>query len=338
MRPMTTTKDRARAYIAKMPPAVSGSGGHVATFKTAVVLVRGFALDEEVAFGLLSDWNETHCQPKWTASDLRHKVREAGKSDKPIGYLSESSFPSTGARFCPVPVMPPSQLDPEEGKRARERQQWPSRFRPLTEDEIQTVAELRRVPSEVVRILAHAHRVRPIKPSIYGAVESGHLCFVIHQNNFAQAMRVDGGTLDTAHGSERKKNLYGSQGAFLGAPWLGGSTVKVLLLEGVVALLEGVAAWILAEPDKGWTVIAATSAGSRFQKDPSLLGKLSGRFVRILADPGEAGTQAAVTWLADLEGVGCRVEVFRLPEELKDLGPLVANPELHMETLKAIFS
>src|SRR4051812_5992684 len=126
----------------------------------------------------------------------------------------------------------------------------------------------------------------PIEPRLYAAVEGGHRCLIIHEGRFAQAMRLDGGPLDTAQGQQRKKNLFGSQGAFLGAQWLGGPRVKILLVEGAIALLEGVAAWLLVEPDEGWTIIAATSAGSRFEKDPVLLETLRDRVVRILADPG----------------------------------------------------
>lgn len=45
-----------------MPAAISGSGGHAATFNVAVVLIRGFALPEAEAFDLISEWNQTHLQ------------------------------------------------------------------------------------------------------------------------------------------------------------------------------------------------------------------------------------------------------------------------------------
>ena len=41
-----TTIDRALAYVAKMPAAISGRGGHAATFAVAKALVHGFALSE----------------------------------------------------------------------------------------------------------------------------------------------------------------------------------------------------------------------------------------------------------------------------------------------------
>jgi hypothetical protein len=37
--------DRARAYVAKVPGAVAGQGGHDQTFSVACSLVNGFALN-----------------------------------------------------------------------------------------------------------------------------------------------------------------------------------------------------------------------------------------------------------------------------------------------------
>jgi len=82
---------RARAYLAKMPPAISGHGGHNATFLAARALVCGFALDEDDAFDLLvSDYNQ-RCEPPWAEWELRHKVRSAiNCSTTPIGYLLDA--------------------------------------------------------------------------------------------------------------------------------------------------------------------------------------------------------------------------------------------------------
>lgn len=78
---------RAAAYMRRVSPAVSGSGGHVQAFKAACALVRGFALSIEDARPLLYTWNQT-CQPPWAEKELEHKLRQAlerGKSER--GYL-----------------------------------------------------------------------------------------------------------------------------------------------------------------------------------------------------------------------------------------------------------
>lgn len=63
-----------------MPPAISGSGGHCATYLVARTLVKDFDLPEGQALKLLAEWNQTHADPPWPEADLRHKVQEAAKS------------------------------------------------------------------------------------------------------------------------------------------------------------------------------------------------------------------------------------------------------------------
>lgn len=67
--------DRARAYLSKVPPAISGQGGHRATFYAACACVR-LGLSEHEAFDSLGEWNR-RCQPPWTERELRHKIRDA---------------------------------------------------------------------------------------------------------------------------------------------------------------------------------------------------------------------------------------------------------------------
>jgi hypothetical protein len=71
-----TREKRARAYAAKLEPAISGQCGHRATFVAAQKLARGFDLDEETALDVLREWNR-NCDPAWTEGELRRKVREA---------------------------------------------------------------------------------------------------------------------------------------------------------------------------------------------------------------------------------------------------------------------
>lgn len=80
--------ERARRYIAKCPPAVSGQGGHNATFHVAAVLVHGFALGDRVSLMLMQEWNQC-CQPPWSERELRHKVESAARAThgSPRGHL-----------------------------------------------------------------------------------------------------------------------------------------------------------------------------------------------------------------------------------------------------------
>ncbi|MBL9172517.1 MAG: hypothetical protein JNL10_03185 [Verrucomicrobiales bacterium] len=79
--------DRARRYLSRLPPAVSGSGGHAATFKAACYLVR-FGLDRDTAGTLLMEWN-AGCQPPWSPRELAHKLNEAFRLEKPDPEFAE---------------------------------------------------------------------------------------------------------------------------------------------------------------------------------------------------------------------------------------------------------
>jgi putative DNA primase/helicase len=72
---------RARNYLMKVPPAVSGESGHNQTFKAACVLMR-FGLTREEALPVLKEWNET-CQPPWEEKELLHKLEDAAERVAP---------------------------------------------------------------------------------------------------------------------------------------------------------------------------------------------------------------------------------------------------------------
>lgn len=70
--------DRARAYVAKADPAISGSGGRTVTFMLAQRLIHGFELSIADALVLMQDWNQ-RCSPPWSDRDLKAKCEEAAK-------------------------------------------------------------------------------------------------------------------------------------------------------------------------------------------------------------------------------------------------------------------
>ncbi|QDU39692.1 hypothetical protein Mal4_40380 [Maioricimonas rarisocia] len=80
---------RALAYLDRLPPAISGQGGHAATYAAATVLVHGFELDPEQALGILLDHYNPRCDPPWSGKELRHKVEDAAKKshNQPRGWL-----------------------------------------------------------------------------------------------------------------------------------------------------------------------------------------------------------------------------------------------------------
>lgn len=322
-----TITDRAALYIERMEPSIQGSQGSTALFNVALALVKGFNLAHDEAWPLILRWNQTHCQPPWSEPELRHKLGSAAKSARLPGYLINEQEPRP--RAAPG-------FESENERKARQRRDW-SAFRALSLASLQAIASLRNLPLQAVKDAAAFG-------FLHGAVVEGHRCFIIHEGNFAQARRFDGQPFTLADGRTTKaKNLPGSQGAFIGQRLLGSAYAghpapKVLLIEGCIALVEAIAAHAIADPRDGWTVLAATSASARFARDPELLAALPGRFVRIIPDADEAGYEAAASWLTDLENAGCQVDAHPLPDGIKDLGPLVADPATHAQTLTAIFT
>jgi hypothetical protein len=79
--------ERARRYVASIPPAVAGDHGDANTFRVCCRLVRGFALGDEDALAVLSEWN-VRCEPPWSIPELRLKLQGARLYGRePVGGL-----------------------------------------------------------------------------------------------------------------------------------------------------------------------------------------------------------------------------------------------------------
>lgn len=78
--------ERARRYLAKMGPAISGSGGHTHTLLCARALVRGFLLPQAEALSLLEEWNAGNAE-RWSQGELLHKIKSAVNGPGEDGYL-----------------------------------------------------------------------------------------------------------------------------------------------------------------------------------------------------------------------------------------------------------
>ena len=89
---------RARSYLARLDPAVSGAGGHNRTMYAAACLVQKFGLTIEQAWPLLLEYNDTKCSPKWTARELLHKLEIGGpepsrERTEPMSDVTEAKKP-----------------------------------------------------------------------------------------------------------------------------------------------------------------------------------------------------------------------------------------------------
>ncbi|HWB04274.1 MAG TPA: toprim domain-containing protein [Verrucomicrobiales bacterium] len=296
--------ERARRYLAKMPLAISGSGGDAATCRAAHALVKGFNISPDKALPLMLEWN-TACLPPWSEAELRGKLASAAKSAAPFGYLLRDQ----GRATTPA------------AQKAANRLRWPDWRKPSRED-LAAIAARRGISTEAAALAAS---LRHLWRCVWRDAE----CFAIHAGSFAQVRRLDGQPFIQRDGGKVKAlNLPGSEGAFLNPGGMG-EALPVILTEGAVSLLESLEAIRRANAALEApfvAVLAAVSAQSRFT--PGHLRRIAGRRVRIVADNDPAGIAAAANWTATLKTVGCRVDCLRMPPGLKDLGDaLRAIPE-----------
>lgn len=90
--PASDRAERARRYLAAVPPAIQGQHGDSHTFRISCRLVRGFALTDADAMRLLAEWNE-RCQPPWSEDELRDKLEHARRYGRePIGGLLDGAL------------------------------------------------------------------------------------------------------------------------------------------------------------------------------------------------------------------------------------------------------
>src|SRR5262249_32448679 len=79
--------DRARAYLARCDPAISGQKGHNKAFGVACRVGPGFDLDPEVALALLRAVYNPTCRPPWSEEELQHKITDAYARATRRGWL-----------------------------------------------------------------------------------------------------------------------------------------------------------------------------------------------------------------------------------------------------------
>lgn len=112
--------EQARLRLQQMEPAISGSGGHNATFAAACMLVHGYALSQAEALPLMHEFN-IRCQPAWSERELIYKLNSAERTahDKPRGHLIAQNQPASrsswyAAKGAPEPVPPARVYSPRK--------------------------------------------------------------------------------------------------------------------------------------------------------------------------------------------------------------------------------
>jgi hypothetical protein len=110
--------ERCRAYLRKLPVAVSGQHGHDQTFEAARLIWADFGIDEADGWPLLVEFNG-RCEPPWDERDLRRKWDEAVKKGGPRGSKLDgrpdgANAVGRGSRHADRTGVP---ADPADGER-----------------------------------------------------------------------------------------------------------------------------------------------------------------------------------------------------------------------------
>jgi|SRR5665213_920657 len=301
---MKSLEQRAAAYLAKLPPAISGSGGHAATFAAACRLVE-FGLTFEQAAPVLAVWNETHCQPPWTEAELRHKLAGAFKRTSPKSHFvplqsptplhKRGSNPILARRFSPAPV--------ENGKTTapREIDALAAKLREGTDAELNALASLRGLSVAAVALASARGLLR------FGNYHGHPAWFVLDASRRnACARRMDGQPW-TADGT-KSFILRGSQAAWPLGIGEAQNFRNVLLCEGAPDLLA--AFHFIATQGRAADCAPVTMLSAQYTIPAGALPMFAGKRVRIFAHDDATGYAAVLRWTAQLESCAAEVDAF----------------------------
>jgi hypothetical protein len=318
---MIATAIRAAAYVAKMLPAIAGSGGHAATYAVACKLVE-FGLGETEALEVFQGWNSTHCQPRWTEGELRHKLADAFRHTAPRADLAEAR--QSAPRWRPLPE------HPTEAKRPA----LPA-HRTGTAAEIGQLAALRGLGTDGLRLAESKGLLR------FGEFKGAAAWFILDRScRVAQARRLDG----RKWGENVKAwTLTGSQ-----ATWPVGTEESapfpiIAWCEGGPDLLAA-CQFILAE-ERAASVAPVAMLGGCSKIHPDALPHFAGKRVQIFRHLDATGDDAANRWAEQLASVGATPRAFDLAglhradgEPVKDLNDLALISADDFENDRALWT
>lgn len=333
-----TLTERAAAYLAKMPPAISGTGGHAATFAAACRLVE-FDLPPAEALRVLTAWNETHCSPRWTEAELRHKLADAFKRTSPKKKFSplQSSCPPHKHRSNPILARRFSPEPGENGKttECKEIDALVVNLREGTEAEINALSTLRGLSAAAVLLASARGLLR------FGEYRRQRAWFILDSSRrVIQARRLDG---ERWTANAKAWTLAGSQAAW--PVGIGGaqSYSNIALCEGAPDLLA--AFHFLDCEGRADDCAPVAMLGGCAWIHPDALPIFAGKRVRIFRHSDPTGENAADRWAAQLAEAGAEVDAFRLDglrradgQPVNDLNDLAAIHPDDFETHRSLWN
>ena len=308
---------RARAYLAKLPPAIAGSSGHAATFAAACRL-REFGLSEGDALEIFIEWNQ-NCQPPWTERDLRHKLVSAFQRTAPKSAFT-SAAPQRAASF--TPAQKPRVNTADTQSKSPLPNPSASFFDNATSQRyFSTLATLRGLSVEGVKLAAERGLLR------FGMFRARLAWFVLDASQrVVQARRLDGQPW-----TEQAKawTLPGSQAAWPVGIGEARDFANVALCEGGPDLLAACAFMLAERCERDIAPVTMLGGCARIHADA--LPLFAGKRVRIFAHFDDTGDNAANRWAEQLTDAGATVDAFSLAglrradgEPIKDLCDLAA--------------
>ncbi len=296
-----SNETRARAYLAKLPPAIAGQGGHAATFAAACRLVE-FGLSFEQAMPLLAAWNETHCQPHWTEAELRHKLADALRVTTPKEQFNQPPKTPSLSQKDNVPARWKNpRVTTADAQTKRATADFSASFfdQLPAERQFSALASLRGISIEGVRLAYERGLLR------FGQHQGRAAWFILDSSRrVAQARRMDGRPWTA---NAKAWTLRGSQ-----APWPVG--VEESAPFATVAFCEGspdlLAAhhFIWAENREQDCAAVAIFGGANIHADA--LQFFEGKRVRIFRHVDATGDAVTNRWAKQINAAGADVDAF----------------------------
>ena len=341
-----STLERFVRLASKAEPSIQGSGGSDARFNVIQAGAVGLNLtDGEVIQGLTESGWLARCLPPWPMADIQRSIpRIRRDSRRAPGYLlaDDDHRPRTASNATSKPAAAPSAPRPytaeELARKLTERAEWnndPS-LSGKQEGALSYLRDCPKAPSEIL------NQNGLVKSATYydGGDKAHHECYVLTDRAFRQYRKFDGTPFSDGVKSRNKKGSL-AKGFFCAYRQFQNLEPDdlIFIVEGAIGLLECVSIqWLSASHARRWRFLAAHSSSSRFFYEPQLLKSIAGHHVRILPDPGKAGTDAARAWRDEFRSVGCPVDFATLPDGFQDLGKLLAAGSDGIPAIRSILA
>lgn len=327
-------QERAARYLARLPHAIAGQGGHAATFAAACRLVE-FGLSESEAWPVLLDWNFTHCQPPWSEGQLRHKLSDAFRRARPRGSYVQRN-PVTGRRSTKPAashVRDAAKGSFEQPPAAEVAAAAPQGAAVFSLPQLRTGRRSHFAALAATRGLAAAAVALASERGVlrFGDYRGQAAWFVVDQSQkIAQARRLDG---EPWLPNVKAWTLPGSRAAWPVGILEAAPFPVIALCEGGPDLLAAHHFMLLQQRTADCAAVAMMGAASRIH--PEALPHFSGKRVRIFPHSDTAGAKAVRRWSEQLAACGAKVDAFSLDsltrrdgEPVNDLNDLAqVSPE-----------